>query len=1020
MSQPSSDTASDSEHQPLHQRLPDIGRGLDELSDRSLSDHDSVAGECGTEEICSESLERFANRAVRLGGWLYRIDEEQVYGSGEAYRIVGLPGDAAPRVRDLLRLFHRSWRHSLLKSVLNCLQHGTAFQIEGEVASNRDEGLWCLIIGEAVSDANGRIIAIRGAIQDVSERRQQDLTLRCISRAREMLSHCNEALLKASSEEDLMCDITRLIVTEGEYRHAVVAFGNSGGQAVSSLRGMSTMAGNTIWKLSWDQQELANVGPLSVCLETGQPVVCANIEAEYPQLGSLERLKAEGVVGCVCMPLLHQDRVEGLLAFYTDEVRDFSADELRLLRELTANVRFGLFHLSAQAQKEASQKVLLDVAAGVTASVGPEFFQQLTSHIASALQADGCFIGRIDYSEGVAMARCFAGVLDGQPADELSYRLAGTPCQELLRLEELAVPHDARVLYPKDHHLWDLKVEAYVGRRLMDSQGNPVGILFVLFRKPIDDAFTVTSTLRIFAARAASELERLDVFSQLREQASLLDRASDAIVVRDLQHRIQYWNRGAERLYGWLREEAEGQRVDRLCYQDDGQYCEAMNTLLERGEWQGNLEQRHKDGHRLVVSAHWSLVTNDAGQPKAIMAINTDITRRLVLEEQLHRSQRLESVGQFTGGVAHDFNNLLTVILGNAELLEESLEESPGLLGLASMVRSAAERGSELTQRLLAFARRQTLAPKAFDVNGLLMDMDGLLRRAMPAYIDIEIQSSAGLWPAMADPVQLESAVLNLAINARDAMRQGGTLGIETANVTLRAGELGADFPDSPGEYVLIALTDNGCGMKADVAAKAFDPFFTTKEKGKGTGLGLSMVYGFIKQSGGHVDLISTPGQGTTIKLYLPRADDIEEVVRATGETAKPARGAGHILVVEDDDLVRRYAEEQLTLLGYRVTSVRNGREALRILDGDTAVDLLFTDVVMPGMNGRELARQALERRPTLKVLYTSGYTENAMAEHGRLDEGIQLLSKPYRGSELAARVSEVLGGRVSRDSVPH
>jgi CheY-like chemotaxis protein len=327
---------------------------------------------------------------------------------------------------------------------------------------------------------------------------------------------------------------------------------------------------------------------------------------------------------------------------------------------------------------------------------------------------------------------------------------------------------------------------------------------------------------------------------------------------------------------------------------------------------------------------------------------------------------------------------------------------------LAEMTMTAAERGSELTSRLLAFARRQALDPKAIDVNALVEGMDGLLRRSLGEHVEIANVPGAGLWPAFVDAPQLEAALLNLTINARDAMPEGGRLTIETSNVTLDDSYARGHEEVTPGDYVMIAVSDTGFGMAPRIAARAFEPFFTTKEVGKGTGLGLSMVHGFVKQSGGHVKIYSEEGHGTTIKLYLPCAlGSVERGEDASSEAIEG--GSERILLVEDHEQVRTHVASQVEALGYSVVSVSTGVEALAVLERAT-FDLLFTDVVIPGgMNGPQLAREVQKRAPQMHVLFTSGYTENAVVHHGRLDPGVHLLNKPYRRSDLARKIRQAL-----------
>jgi PAS domain S-box-containing protein len=401
--------------------------------------------------------------------------------------------------------------------------------------------------------------------------------------------------------------------------------------------------------------------------------------------------------------------------------------------------------------------------------------------------------------------------------------------------------------------------------------------------------------------------------------------------------------------------------------------------------------------------------------------VGEEIARRGEAEEALRQAQKMEAVGQLTGGIAHDFNNLLTVVTGNIDMAGRALE-SAGVTDTRSRraldnAMKGAERAASLTQRLLAFSRRQPLAPKALDVDKLVSGMSDMLNRALGETVQLEVVTTPGLWRVEADPHQLESAILNLAVNARDAMPDGGTLTIESANARLDEEYSAAHAEVAPGQYVVLSVSDTGRGMARETIARAFEPFFTTKEVGKGTGLGLSMVYGFVKQSGGHVKVYSEEGQGTTIKIYLPRlmSGEQDEAGEITlGLEVSPDQEC--ILVVEDDDDVRSYSVECLRDLGYRVIEAHDGPAALRLLERQGAsVDLLFTDVVMPGMSGKELADLAREAHPQLRVLYTSGYTRNAIVHGGRLDAGVEMIAKPFTVSALAQKVRDVLDTGKSR-----
>ena len=456
-----------------------------------------------------------------------------------------------------------------------------------------------------------------------------------------------------------------------------------------------------------------------------------------------------------------------------------------------------------------------------------------------------------------------------------------------------------------------------------------------------------------------------------------------------------------------------GRSFSELLHQDDRAKWLAGFSALKTGESLSfDFEGRLSGSGTTPRIIHANFVFTPASDllPESIMFICTDVSAQRAAEENLRQSKKIESLGQLTGGIAHDFNNLLTVILGNGEMLEDDKSLNPRSRQLAQTIVTAAERGAALTARLLAFARRQPLEPKVIDVNKLINGIEDLLRRTLSEDIDLEIVGAGGLWRSEIDPGQLEAALVNLAVNARDAMPEGGRLTIETANAILDDSYADTNNDVTPGQYVMISVTDTGSGMSKETLERAFEPFFTTKGAARGSGLGLSMVFGFVKQSGGHAKIYSELGEGTSVKIYLPRSHARDEALCRPGTEAPESAGTEHILVVEDDELVRQNVLRQLADLGYRVTGAENGVQALDILKADEGIDLLFTDVVMPGgMNGRQLSEAAAKLRPGLKVLFTSGYTENAIVHQGRLDRGVQLLNKPYRREELAAKIRKVL-----------
>ena len=386
-----------------------------------------------------------------------------------------------------------------------------------------------------------------------------------------------------------------------------------------------------------------------------------------------------------------------------------------------------------------------------------------------------------------------------------------------------------------------------------------------------------------------------------------------------------------------------------------------------------------------------------------------DITEQRAVEAQLRESQKMDAVGKLTGGVAHDFNNLLQIVGGNLQLLAKHVAGNERAETLQEMPWRAVSRGSKLTSQLLAFGRRQSLAPRVINLGRLIRGLDDMLRRALGEAVEIETVVAGGLWNTLVDPLQMETALLNLAINARDAMNRRGKLTIEAGNASLDDRYAACHPEVAAGQYVMVAVSDTGTGIGVDVLDKVFDPFFTTKPEGQGTGLGLSMVHGFVKQSRGHIKIYSEAGQGTTVRIYLPRSRSAEDTLNEV-QAGSVTGGTERILVVEDDDDVRGTTVETLAELGYDVLQARNADNALAIVESGIAIDLLFTDVVMPGrVQSAELARKARLRMPGIGILFTSGYTDNALAHDGRVDDGADLLSKPYSREEIARKLRQFL-----------
>jgi PAS domain S-box-containing protein len=587
--------------------------------------------------------------------------------------------------------------------------------------------------------------------------------------------------------------------------------------------------------------------------------------------------------------------------------------------------------------------------------------------------------------------------------------------------------------------LWKRKAEELVGRTIFDAlkvdPDNPFYAAYVASKATGDPAFFVAYSTTFSAwhevrgyphirgytifIRDVTE-ERTGYLATVEQQRSLdvarainqriFETSQDLILVVDRQGRFLRVSPSSMTVLGIPPEDMVGHSAAAFVFPEDLEGTREEMRLARRGRLMRHFDCRYMHKNGRPVSIAWMGVWSEAEQQHFF--IGRDMTERLEAEERLRHAQRLESVGQLTGGIAHDFNNLLAIIMGSIELMFDVPGLPPEAAERGRAALHAAQRGAELTRRLLAFARQQPLKPQVVDANELVGNLTGLLSRTLGQEIDVSFTGASDLWPVFIDAAGLESAITNLAVNARDAMPSGGRLVIETRNEILDADYARENPGAVAGEYAAVIVSDTGTGMPQEVLSRIFEPFFTTKEAGKGTGLGLSMVFGFVKQSGGHVRAYSEVGHGTSVRLYLPRAKNVAEAAPAVAPRAAAveARKNERILVVEDNDAIRQLVLIQLTRLGYQTLEASSAGEALEILDRGDSVDLLFTDIVMPGgMSGHALAQEALKRRPGLRVLFTSGFPGALLQEIEGMSGPDAVLTKPYRTQELARRIRVLL-----------
>jgi len=495
--------------------------------------------------------------------------------------------------------------------------------------------------------------------------------------------------------------------------------------------------------------------------------------------------------------------------------------------------------------------------------------------------------------------------------------------------------------------------------------------------------------------------------------ATAVEQSAEIIMITGVKGGIQYVNPAFERITGYHRDEVIGKnpRILKSGRQGPSFYKELWETLKRGDVWSGVFQNLRKDGTLYEEEAVISPVRDGSGEVINYVAVKHDVTKERRVEEQLRQAQKMEAVGRLAGGIAHDFNNLLTAIAGYSDLLLLNLPEGEAAHREVLEIRKASDRAAALTRQLLAFSRQQVLQPKVLDLNQVVTNMEKMLHRLIGEDVELITTLASDLGHVKADPGQIEQVIVNLAVNSRDAMPNGGKLILETMNVELDEHYAARHEPAKPGSYVMLAVTDSGCGMDEATKARLFEPFFTTKEVGKGTGLGLATVYGIVKQSGGYIWAYSEVGHGTTFKVYLPREDMVAEPVEKEDTPLYSSEGEETVLVVEDEPMVRDLVRAILSRQGYEVLEAGRGAEALEVSERHQGpIHLLITDVVMPGMTGPELARRLTAHRPATKVLFMSGYTDDAILHHGVLEPGTEFLEKPFTAGALGGKVRNMLG----------
>ncbi len=844
---------------------------------------------------------------------------------------------------------------------------------------------------------------------DLTARKLAELALGRSHRALRMLSSCNEMLIRTSAENDLLAEACRIAVEIGGYRMAWVGYAmEDDQQRIQPMAHAGEEHGYLAEiHVSWADDQSSGVGPAGQAIRSGEVVVFEDIIGNPGFASWLALARARGYRSVACLPLRDQRRAFGVLCLYSAEPYPANADESKLLQEMANDLAFGIENIRSREERQRTQEVVIKVAQAVSSGTGSEFFDLLARNMVEALGAHGGFIGR--FNPAANSIDTLSYFLAGKPMDNVSYGLDGTPCGQVILGEVCIFAQGVRELFPEDRLLVVLGVEAYAGIPLLQQDGTVAGIMAVLFSSPLKETELVRSTLQIFATRAAAELDRQQSDARIREQASLLDKAQDAILVRGLDHTVTYWNKSAERLYGWSAEEAVGRSVNELLYRDPAAFAKAHAQTLDLGEWVGEINQIDKSGRDLIIEGHWTLVRDEAGRPASVFAINTDITEHRKLEQQFLRAQRLESIGTLAGGIAHDLNNILAPISMAVELLKMRVTDGRST-ELLDTVATSARRGADMVGQVLSFARGMDGQRVGIHPRQLILEIESILRDTFRKDIAMEVLASRDLWAIHGDPTQLHQVLLNLCVNARDAISGPGKILVRMDNVEIDASFAAMNLEAKEGPHLCIEVEDSGEGIPPEILDRIFDPFFTTKSGGKGTGLGLSTTLAIVKSHGGFIRAYSEPGVGTRFRVYLPAHPELAGAL-PTHAPADLAHGNGEtVLVVDDEAAIRQITRQTLESFGYHTLLAADGHQAVSLYTiYQSAIDVVLTDMMMPVMDGPATIRKLMAINPAVKIIATSGITANR--ELASLSgSGVKnFLPKPYTAETLLTCLKQVL-----------
>jgi PAS domain S-box-containing protein len=983
----------------------------------------SSATSASTENALRESDEKFHQLADNITDvfWIRSPDMREVHYVSPAFeKIWGVPvGTQFDDPQQWIDFIVYEDRERVQSEFLALTLDAASIDVEYRIRRPDGEVRWIRSRGFQVRDADNKLIRLIGIVTDIHDFKLAQLEILRTNRALKMLSSCSAARVRAESELQLLNEVCRIAVEDGGYRMAWVGYAQDDGvKSILPIAHAGVEKGflSSI-KVSWHEEDAEGQGPAGQVIRTGCAVVHEDFTQETKASHWVPAVQRLAYRGTVCLPLRDATRTFGLLVLYNAELKQTSDEELALLREMADDVALGVVSLRTQAEARRLQAAVDKVAAAVSAVTGTEFFEQLARKMAEALEATGGFVTQLQVGDPL-MGRTIAAVVDGKVMENFSYAVKGTPCENLLTADTCVVTKQVAEEYPNAPMLAALGAQGYVGRRLDNSSGKALGHLFVVFREPIKEVGFISSTLQIFASRAAGELERQQADAQIREQAALLDVTHEAIQVKALDGSIVLWNKGAERTYGWTSGEVIGRKAAGWLYKDPAEFEIAQAELLVKGEWQGEIIKRTKDGRDLTVASRWTLVRDAAGHPKAILAIDADITGKKALETQLMVSDRMASVGTLAAGVAHEINNPLAAVMANLDYIADSLGRmsSDEMASMTPGTRDAwireeiavplddaveaAQRVRFIVRDLKIFSRspndteRGPINVETIMESSLRMAWNEIRHRA-------NLVKRYGLVPEVeGNEARLGQVFLNLVVNAAQSLPTGQAEQNEI-RVTTKV----------EGTRVIIEVSDTGPGIPPHIIGRIFDAFFTTKAVGVGTGLGLAICQRIVTDMGGTLTVESELEKGTTFRVSVPIAGKREADAEPPATSEMPVAGRrGRILVVDDEELVLRSVRRILSQ-EHDVLAMVSAEEALAVCAAGEKFDLILCDLMMPDMTGmdfhRELSLIAPEQAEKMIFITGGAFTEKARAFLSETPK--EQLEKPFYSANLRAIVQRYL-----------